>query len=412
VFVHSRAKRRLQWPAVLDDDVATDRRLDRQLVLEVHPRTFETELLHLEPGEKQSRYPSALRELLSKFPDPQAEIWEVAKTAKWNVPSLEYGDPNKESRDAVYATALGLVKPIMVELQKGSLATTELLQREIEMARAEGDLSKLAAWLKLLIRGSEAVHQMVREIQVSVLADLQSQTGSLPRTVEQALHEQALHEGEGLHQLFYQPHPEFCNDSWLWEGREQSKAVLKSPLLVGIARYQLGRQWWDELLSAFACADSARIEGVLQRCRQLNAALAEWRLVGARHPVLGDLEDHVRFQEDAFLPDDLEFEPVEAAYYEMPGIAVDALAACEEPEGDATHVGFDDEIRAALLQALSPREWEVLRRTEIEGELAKDVATSLGISTGRVSQLRSAAKKKLKDHPELRALWAKLSSDC
>jgi DNA-directed RNA polymerase specialized sigma24 family protein len=119
----------------------------------------------------------------------------------------------------------------------------------------------------------------------------------------------------------------------------------------------------------------------------------------------------VRFREDASLPDDLEFEPVEASYYEMPGLAVDTLAAPEESEGDAAHVGFDAEIRAALLKALSPPEWEVLRRTEIEKEPAKDVATSLSISPGRVSQLRSAAKKKLKDHPELRALWAKLSSE-
>ena len=62
-------------------------------------------------------------------------------------------------------------------------------------------------------------------------------------------------------------------------------------------------------------------------------------------------------------------------------------------------------IETEVQEILRPRLWEVYRRVEIEREPAKDVAVSLGVSRGRVSQMLSEAKRDLARDPKLREIW-------
>ena len=76
------------------------------------------------------------------------------------------------------------------------------------------------------------------------------------------------------------------------------------------------------------------------------------------------------------------------------------------PDSHPSPPPFD--IDAQIQAALRPRHWEVYRRINIEKEKAKDVATSMRLSPGRISQLLSEANDALKGDQPLRSLWENL----
>jgi DNA-directed RNA polymerase specialized sigma24 family protein len=158
------------------------------------------------------------------------------------------------------------------------------------------------------------------------------------------------------------------------------------PDVVYSAQHRLGRRWVVALLDAYARQDADAKEKVLVSLRQLMGQVARWRLVG--HPVRQLWEDDPEqwVELDASQPSEEPASP-------PPENAADYLADAGGGEQDqATDEPLMSRVRAVLRL---PREFEVFFGIELAGRRPSELATELGISRARVSQLRAQALAKL-----------------
>jgi len=379
-------KTRLTWPAVDGGKVDPDRRRSRRLRAKVE-KGFGHDLLS-DPGlaDEAPTHPGTRFQIPTSYEctasaDERLPIYELAK---WGVSPLEYGTPTREARESIEDCALPMARSL---IDAGPPARiTELLQHELDTCRKTGDLAALAAWLELLTRGAMLLHHGTRAFQQNALSELESLAsagGGLPAAIKRALTE-----GHALRELMYYPLADFGNESWTWTLNPDGRLEMHVPALVPYARYQFGPVWLDRLLLAFAQSDAQAIKECLRRFGGLTAAMAHWRITQPGRTDPRREHGHV---------------PYDVA--EESPITCKALSVDQTPAAADEDDHHDPSNLAKSLLATRPREWEVFRRIVIDGEPATEVAASMGLTEGRISQLKKQAVERLRSDPRLRALW-------
>lgn len=362
----------IRWPRREGDRLMGDRRRDRRIQTELHPKSFQKEYLGLPPEASLAQYHAALNERLADYaaqktvpPEEAARLYAVAR---WNVPLRHYGEATPEQLHLIAEKAVTW----FWEMGLRGEALGDELRKELDACRATEDLPSLAAWHESIVAASQGFHEARAEYQRRAYEDMLSQPGQLPSDIARAVGSESV----GLHELLYTPHPHFGFEAFDWAARGGNTVNLRLPLLVASGRLFLGTIWWEELVGSYATREDRGKAAALDKFASFCALVAAERMAGGDE---GDVNPNLTLNDDS---------------------EVDEIAApVIEPEPDRTR------LFSAIADALPDREWRILYLIERDGIPASEVAAREGISTGRVSQLLRRAKDRIQANPDLLALY-------